>query len=188
MLDQLPVFLFLNLDNLESSRVIDSLDIIGGQCSSLYPEKPIYDIPAYPKISGQELIDNLSQQIKPFNPKFILGERVEKIKNNGEGFLVSTSNKQLIDCKCIFIAAGNGAFGPNKPPIINIEEYENKSYSTILQTNLCLNKKSCTCRRWRFHAVDWAIELASITKKIFFIHRRDKLRAAPSNVEKVFSL
>ena len=88
------------------SCVIDSLDIIGGQCSSLYPEKPIYDIPAYPKISGQELIDNLSQQIKPFNPKFILGERVEKIKNNGEGFLVSTSNKQLIDCKCIFIAAG----------------------------------------------------------------------------------
>ena len=75
------------------SCVIDSLDMIGGQCSSLYPEKPIYDIPAYPEISGQKLIDNISKQIKPFNPKFILGERVEKIKRDGDSFLVSTSNK-----------------------------------------------------------------------------------------------
>ncbi len=170
------------------SCVIDSLGIIGGQCSSLYPEKPIYDIPAYPKISGQELIDNLSQQIKPFNPKFILGERVEKIKNNGKGFLVSTSNNQLIDCKCIFIAAGNGAFGPNKPPIINIEEYENKSIFYHITDKSMFEQKRVAIAGGGDSAVDWAIELASITKKIFFIHRRDKLRAAPSNVEKVFSL
>ena len=109
------------------SCVVDSLDIIGGQCSSLYPEKPIYDIPAYPEISGQKLIDNLSNQIKPFSPKFILGERVEKIIKENDEFLVFTSNNKSIKCKCILIAAGNGAFGPNKPPLNGIEEYENKS-------------------------------------------------------------
>ncbi len=170
------------------SCVIDSLNMIGGQCSSLYPEKPIYDIPAYPKISGQELIDNLSQQIKPFNPKFILGERVEKIKENREGFLVSTSNNQLINCKCLFIAAGNGAFGPNKPPIINIEEYENKSIFYHITDKLMFKQKRVAIAGGGDSAVDWAIELASITEKIFFIHRRDKLRAAPNNVEKLYSL
>ena len=104
------------------SCVVDSLDIIGGQCSSLYPEKPIYDIPAYPEISGQKLIDNLSNQIKPFSPKFILGERVEKIIKENDEFLVFTSNNKSIKCKCILIAAGNGAFGPNKPPLKDIEE------------------------------------------------------------------
>ena len=104
------------------SCVVDSLDIIGGQCSSLYPEKPIYDIPAYPEISGQKLIDNLFSQIKPFSPKFILGERVEKITKENDEFLVFTSNNKSIRCKCILIAAGNGAFGPNKPPLEDIEE------------------------------------------------------------------
>ena len=91
------------------SCVVDSLDIIGGQCSSLYPEKPIYDIPAYTEISGQKLIDNLFNQIKPFSPKFILGERVEKITKENDEFLVFTSNNKSIRCKCILIAAGNGA-------------------------------------------------------------------------------
>ena len=80
------------------SCVVDSLDIIGGQCSSLYPEKPIYDIPAYPEISGQKLIDNLFSQIKPFSPKFILGERVEKITKESDEFLVFTSNNKTIRC------------------------------------------------------------------------------------------
>ena len=170
------------------SCVIDSLDMIGGQCSSLYPEKPIYDIPAYPKISGQNLIDNISQQIKPFNPKFILGERVEKIKRNVESFLVSTSNNQIINCKCIFIAAGNGAFGPNKPPIIDIEKYENKSIFYHIKDKSIFNKRRVAIAGGGDSAVDWAIELASITEKIFFIHRREKLRAAPNSVEKLFSL
>tara|TARA_Y100000766_G_C18850527_1_gene577948 strand:- start:320 stop:1330 length:1011 start_codon:yes stop_codon:yes gene_type:complete len=170
------------------SCVIDSLDMIGGQCSSLYPEKPIYDIPAYPKISGQELIDNISQQIKPFNPKFILGERVEKIKRDGDEFLVSTSNNQLINCKCIFIAAGNGAFGPNKPPIINIEEYENKSIFYHITDKSIFKQKRLAIAGGGDSAVDWAVELASITEKIFFIHRREKLRAAPNSVKKLYSL
>lgn len=170
------------------SCVIDSLEIVGGQCSSLYPEKPIYDIPAFTEISAQKLINNIMDQIKPFDPKLILGERVEKIKEESNRFLVSTSTNKRISCKCILIAAGNGAFGPNKPPIINIEEYENKSvFYNIIDKSIFKNKKVAIAGGGD-SAVDWAIELASITEKIFFVHRRNKLRAAPSNVEKLFSL
>ena len=124
------------------SCVVDSLDIIGGQCSSLYPEKPIYDIPAYPEISGQKLIDNLLVRSNRFRQKFILGEKVEKITNENDEFLVFTSNYKSIRCKCILIAAGNGAFGPNKPPLENIEEYENKSiFYHITDKSIFKNKK-----------------------------------------------
>ncbi len=170
------------------SCVIDSLEIVGGQCSSLYPEKPIYDIPAFTEISAQKLINNIMDQIKPFDPKLILGERVEKNKEESNRFLVSTSTNKRISCKCILIAAGNGAFGPNKPPIINIEEYENKSvFYNIIDKSIFKNKKVAIAGGGD-SAVDWAIELASITEKIFFVHRRNKLRAAPSNVQKLFSL
>ena len=101
--------------------------MVGGQCSSLYPQKPIYDIPAYPEISAQKLIDKLITQIKPFNPKFMLGEIVEKFEEKDGKFFLSTSSKNLIISKCVIIAAGNGAFGPNKPPLENIETFENKS-------------------------------------------------------------
>ena len=107
--------------------IVDCLDEIGGQCSALYPEKPIYDIPAYPVINAQELILNLNKQIKPFNPKVLLNQQVEKIIDLDNSFKVFTSSNNEISTKCIFIAAGNGAFGPNKPPIKNIEKFENKS-------------------------------------------------------------
>lgn len=170
------------------SCVVDSLDIIGGQCSSLYPEKPIYDIPAYPEISGQKLIDNLFSQIKPFSPKFILGERVEKITKENDEFLVFTSNNKSIKCKCILIAAGNGAFGPNKPPLNGIEEYENKSIFYHITNKSIFKNKKIAIAGGGDSAVDWAIELSSVAEKVFFIHRRKKLRAAPHSVEKLFSL
>ena len=170
------------------SCVVDSLDIIGGQCSSLYPEKPIYDIPAYPEISGQKLIDNLLSQIKPFSPKFVLGEKVEKIIEENDQFLVSTSNKKVITCKCILIAAGNGAFGPNKPPLEGIEEYENKSIFYHISNKSIFKNKKIAIAGGGDSAVDWAIELSSIAEKIFFIHRRRKLRAAPHSVDKLFAL
>ncbi len=170
------------------SCVIDSLDIIGGQCSSLYPEKPIYDIPAYPKISGQSLIDKISTQIKPFNPTYILGEKVESISDINDEFIVSTSNNKTISCKCIFIAAGNGAFGPNKPPILNIEEYEDKSIFYHIKDKSIFKKKKIAIAGGGDSAVDWAVELSSIAEKIYFIHRRNKLRAAPNSVKKLFSL
>ncbi len=170
------------------SCIIDSLDCVGGQCSSLYPEKPIYDIPAYPKISAEKLIDNLSCQIKPFDPKYILGERVDEIQTKEDNFFVKTSKNNLIKTKCILIAAGNGAFGPNKPPLDNIEEYEEKSVFYHIKDKSMFNNKRIAIAGGGDSAADWAVELSEIAEKIFFIHRRKKLRAAPSTVEKLFEL
>ncbi len=170
------------------SCVVDCLDMIGGQCSSLYPQKPIYDIPAYPKISAEQLIDKLNSQIKPFKPKFILGERVEKFVEKDSKFFVSTSGKNNIISKCVIIAAGNGAFGPNKPPLENIEKFENKSIFYHINNKSIFENKNIAIAGGGDSAADWAIELSSSAKKIYFIHRREKLRAAPSSVEKLFEL
>ena len=170
------------------SCIVDCLNEIGGQCSALYPEKPIYDIPAYPVINAQELILNLSKQIKPFNPKVLLNQQVEKIIDLDNSFKVFTSNNTEISTKCIFIAAGNGAFGPNKPPIINIEKFEDKSVFYSVKNKSILDNKTVAIAGGGDSAVDWAIELSKNAKKIFFIHRREKLRASPKNVEVLKSL
>ena len=170
------------------SCVIDTLDIIGGQCSSLYPQKPIYDIPAFPEISADKLIKNLYQQIKPFKPDLILGERVERIQSKNGVFTVSTSKNNIIISKCIIIAAGNGAFGPNKPPISNIEEYEEKSIFYHIKDKSIFRNKNIAIAGGGDSAADWAIELSEIANKIFFVHRREKLRAAPNSVSKLNDL
>ena len=170
------------------SCVIDTLDIIGGQCSSLYPQKPIYDIPAFPEISADKLIKNLYQQIKPFEPDLILGERVEKILSKNGIFTVSTSKNNIIISKCIIIAAGNGAFGPNKPPISNIKEYEEKSIFYHIKDKSIFRNKNIAIAGGGDSAADWAIELSEIANKIFFVHRREKLRAAPNSVRKLNDL
>ena len=170
------------------SCVIDTLDIIGGQCSSLYPQKPIYDIPAFPEISADKLIKNLYQQIKPFKPDLILGERVEKIQSRNGVFTISTSKNNIIISKCIIIAAGNGAFGPNKPPIPNIKEYEEKSIFYHIKDKSIFRNKNIAIAGGGDSAADWAIELSEIANKIFFVHRREKLRAAPNSVRKLNDL
>ena len=170
------------------SCVVDCLDMIGGQCSSLYPQKPIYDIPAYPEISAEKLIENLYSQIKPFNPKIILQQKIEKISNRDDFFEVTTSKNDFIECKCILIAAGNGAFGPNKPPISNINEFEDKSIFYHINDKSLFKDKEIAIAGGGDSAVDWTIELSSIAKKIFFIHRREKLRAAPNSVKKLHQL
>ena len=170
------------------SCVVDCLDIVGGQCSSLYPQKPIYDIPAYPEISAEKLVENLCTQIKPFDPKFLLGEKVEKFESKNDKFLIQTSNNNLILSKCVIIAAGNGAFGPNKPPLENIEQFEKKSIFYHISDKSIFKKKRVAIAGGGDSAVDWAIELSSITEKIYFIHRRNKLRAAPASVEKLHKL
>ncbi|MBS91897.1 MAG: ferredoxin--NADP(+) reductase [Rickettsiales bacterium] len=170
------------------SCVVDCLEEIGGQCIALYPQKPIYDIPAYPKITAEELIVKLNNQIKPFKPNFLLNQKVEKISNENGFFLVTTSKKNLINAKCIIIAAGNGSFGPNKPPLENIEKFEKKSIFYHITNKSIFKNKTVAIAGGGDSAVDWALELSSITKKIFFIHRRQKLRAAPSNVEKLYKL
>ena len=170
------------------SCVVDSLNEIGGQCSALYPEKPIYDIPAYPVIKAQELVEKLHKQIQPFKPSIILNQRVEKIFDIKDIFRIITSNETEIFAKCIFIAAGSGAFGPNKPPIKDIENYEKKSVFYNIKDQSLFKDKLIAIAGGGDSAVDWAIELSKIAKKIYFIHRRSKLRAAPKNVEKLYDL
>jgi thioredoxin reductase (NADPH) len=165
------------------SCVVDSLDKIGGQCAELYPEKPIYDIPGYPLILAQDLVNNLMSQIEPFNSTIFLKQRVEKVSPSNGEFSIDTSEGKKIVAKCIFIAAGNGVFGPNKPPLNNIAEFENKSvfYSVNLKDKF--KDKTLAIAGGGDSAVDWAIELSKVAKKIYFIHRRTKLRAAQGNVK-----
>lgn len=108
-------------------HVVDTLDFIGGQCTALYPEKPIYDIPAHPQISAEQLIKNLEQQAAPFNPVYHLGQQVVSFSESGDDIIVRTSTGNEITCKAVIIAAGCGAFGPNRPPLADIESYEGKS-------------------------------------------------------------
>jgi thioredoxin reductase (NADPH) len=170
------------------SCVVDCLPQAGGQCSELYPEKPIYDIPAYPVITGNDLVENLKNQIKPFNAEFLLNQRVDQVNYNKDQFICETSNGNKISSKCIFIAAGNGAFGPNKPPLENIENFENISVLYNIDKKNIFLDKTIAIAGGGDSAVDWAIELSGITKKIYFIHRREKLRAAPNSVKKLKSL
>ena len=170
------------------SYVMDSLDEIGGQCSALYPEKPIYDIPGYPEITAENLIKEISKQIKPFNPTVDLNQRVEKLNKINKTFRVETTSKKLITAKCIIIAAGSGAFGPNKPPIPNIRQFEGKSLFYSIKDKSIFKERRVLIAGGGDSAVDWAIELSEIAEKIYFVHRRQKLRAAPNNVKKLQDL
>tara|TARA_B100000686_G_C16773472_1_gene966814 strand:- start:720 stop:1730 length:1011 start_codon:yes stop_codon:yes gene_type:complete len=170
------------------SCLVDSLNEIGGQCTALYPEKPIYDIPAYTKISAKKLIEKLDSQIKPFKPTFLLDQTVECLMEKKEKFILKTSKNKLVNAKCIIIAAGNGVFGPNKPPLSNIEKFEGKSVFYSIPDKSIFKKKKVAIAGGGNSAADWAIELASTTKIIYFIHRRKNLRAAPNSVKELEKL
>ena len=165
------------------SCVVDSLENIGGQCTALYPDKPIYDIPAYPSVTAGELINNLKKQIDPFKPILLMNQKVNELKKHKDFYSVKTSTNNIIESKCIIIAAGNGAFGPNKPPLKNIDSFENKTIFYHIRDKSKFRKKTIAIAGGGDSAVDWAIELSKTSKKIFFIHRRSKLRAMPQNVE-----
>ncbi len=181
-------------------HVIDALDIIGGQCAALYPEKPIYDIPAYPKIDAIDLIAKLQEQAAPFSPIYHLGQQVVSferlnssegrgVKKDGmQGFVVTTSRGIKIFCKAIIIAAGCGAFGPNRPPLANLEQYEGKSVFYMVSRKEDMRGKRIAIAGGGDSAVDWAISLADIAEHIYFIHRRAKFRAAPDSVDKLHKL
>jgi thioredoxin reductase (NADPH) len=167
-------------------HVIDSLENIGGQCTALYPEKPIYDIPAHPKILARELIENLEQQAQPFNPVYHLNQRVnglQKIDNNN--FIITTSKNNQIKCKAVIIAAGCGAFGPNRPPLENIEHHEGKSVFYAIRDKSIFKDKNVAIAGGGDSAVDWAINLSEIANKIYVIHRREKFRCAPESLDKM---
>lgn len=171
------------------SHVIDTLEVIGGQCSALYPEKPIYDIPAHPKILASELIEMLEVQAAPFNPTYHLNQRVDKIEKNSEGiFTVTTSKNTQINCKAIIIAAGCGAFGPNRPPLAGIEEFEGKSVFYAVRSKAEFAGKNVVIAGGGDSAVDWALSLSETAKKVYVVHRRDKFRCAPENADKMKQL
>ncbi|WP_341808475.1 NAD(P)/FAD-dependent oxidoreductase [Wolbachia endosymbiont (group E) of Neria commutata] len=170
-------------------HIIDILSQAGGQCTALYPEKPIYDIPGYPVITAQKLIEQLMEQASPFEPVYHFGQKVEKISdNNGESFTVITSTGTEVKCKAVIIAAGNGMFEPNRPPLDSILEYENKSvfYSINKISNFC--DKTIVIAGGGDSAADWTVELSKIAKKIYVIHRRKEFRCTPETKNKLESL
>lgn len=169
-------------------HVIDALDFIGGQCTALYPEKPIYDIPAQPAISGADLIKNLEQQAQPFEPVYHLGQQVVKFEENDEGVIVETSNGTTIKAKAIIIAAGCGAFGPNRPPLEGIEEYEGKSVFYMVSRKEDFRGKKVVIAGGGDSAVDWALSLADVASELYVVHRRPKFRCAPDSSDKLDAL
>lgn len=170
-------------------HVVDSLDMVGGQCAALYPEKPIYDIPGFPKIEAQTLVDNLAAQAKPFNPTYHLSQTVIALTGDGDtGFTVTTSENTTIHAKAIIIAAGAGAFGFNKPPLKDLSCYEGKSVFYMVKNRQDFKDKNIVIAGGGDSAVDWAVSLAEIAKKISVIHRRDVFRAAPDSVKKMRDL
>lgn len=169
--------------------VVDILDKVGGQCAELYPDKPIYDIPAVPMILGGELVEKLMEQIKPFKPEFQLNQMITIIekKENGE-FIVKTDNDTIIECKAIVIAAGGGSFQPKRPPIHNIKEFENKNVFYAVKDKSLFEKEDIVIVGGGDSALDWCIELQKIAKSMTLVHRRNEFRAAPDSVKKMREL
>ncbi len=169
-------------------HVVDALPEIGGQCSALYPEKPIYDIPSRPMITGGDLINDLQAQAKPFNPTYHLDQQVISLDKHDDIWVVTTSNGTMIECKAIVIAAGAGAFGPNRPPLNGLEAYENKSVFYMVRNRAQFECKNIMIAGGGDSAIDWAISLFDIAKSITVIHRRDKFRAMPESIAKMNAL
>ena len=171
------------------AHVVDILDKIGGQCAELYPEKPIYDIPGIPFVTGQGLTDALLEQIKPFNPTFHLNEMVETIEKIGDpGFRVTTDAGQVFECKVVVISAGGGSFQPKRPPVPGIEAYEGTSVFYAVRKMEQFRDKSILIVGGGDSALDWTLNLHPIAKRVTLLHRRDDFRAAPHSVEQMRAL
>lgn len=166
-----------------NAHVIDNLDRAGGQCIELYPDKPIYDIPAMPECTGESLTKNLLQQIKPFKTNFHFNQRVEKLEKKNNNWLVTTSDKVQFETPNIIIAAGVGSFEPRKPPIQNIERFEKTNLFYAVKDKNKFKDQTICIFGGGDSALDWTVELSKIAKKIILIHRRDDFRAAQHTVD-----
>jgi thioredoxin reductase (NADPH) len=170
-------------------HLIDILDRPGGQCAELYPEKPIYDIPAWPEISGQMLTDKLMEQIKPFSPQFHFNRMVTKLERLEDGsFHVETDEGEVFETKVVVIAAGGGSFQPKRPPVPGIEEYEGKSVYYAVRRVEAFRDQDVVIVGGGDSALDWALNLQPIVKSMTVVHRRPEFRAAPDSVKKMFEL
>lgn len=170
-----------------SCQVVDALDIAGGQCAALYPEKPIYDIPGHPRIGAMELIEKLQEQAAPFAPVYHLGQRVETLARVGEDWELTTSTGTRLQARAVIIAAGVGAFGPNRPPLARLEEFEGKSVHYLVRRREDFRGKRVVIAGGGDSAVDWALSLADIAR-VMVVHRRDKFRAAPESAARLKAL
>ena len=169
-----------------SCHVIDVLDMPGGQCAALYPEKPIYDIPGHPVIEAQALIARLAEQASPFVPDYHFGHRVEKLTSLGDaGFRLETGDGTAIEARAVIVAAGVGAFGPNRPPLDGIERFEGKSVFYLVNRREDFRDKRVVIAGGGDSAVDWALSLAEVAGEVMLVHRRDKFRAAPESLARL---
>jgi thioredoxin reductase (NADPH) len=171
------------------THLVDILDKLGGQCAELYPEKPIYDIPGIPLVTGQGLTDALLEQIKPFSPTFHLNEMVETIEKIGDPlFRVTTDAGQVFECKVVVISAGGGSFQPKRPPVPGIEAYEGTSVFYAVRKMEQFRDKTILIVGGGDSALDWTLNLQPIAKRVTLLHRRDDFRAAPHSVEQMRTL
>ena len=168
-------------------EVVDNLDKIGGQCIELYPDKPIYDIPAIPECTGEELTNNLLKQIKTFKTNFHLNERVEEIKQDEKKWLIKTNKGTQFETSSIIIAAGVGSFEPRKFSTKEIEKYEGKQILYSVKDKKIFKNKTVTIFGGGDSALDWAIELSN-TSKVILVHRRDDFRGMQASIDKVNQL
>lgn len=170
-------------------HLIDILDRPGGQCAELYPEKPIYDIPAWPSISAQGLVDKLMEQIAPFKPEFSFNRMVSSLEKLDDGsFRVTTDENEVFDAKVVVIAAGGGSFQPKRPPIPGIEAYEGKSVFYSVRRMEEFRDQDLVIVGGGDSALDWTINLQPIARSVTLVHRRPEFRAAPDSVNKMFAL
>ncbi|UFS76841.1 NAD(P)/FAD-dependent oxidoreductase [Tardiphaga sp. 37S4] len=170
-------------------HLVDILDKIGGQCAELYPEKPIYDIPAIPLVTGQGLTEALLEQIKPFKPTFHLNEMIETIEKIGDPlFRVTTDAGQVFETKVVVISAGGGSFQPKRPPVPGIEAYEGTSVFYAVRKMEQFRDKDLLIVGGGDSALDWTLNLHPVARRVTLLHRRDDFRAAPHSVEQMRKL
>ena len=168
-------------------EIVDNLDKIGGQCIELYPDKPIYDIPAIPECTGEELTNNLINQLKPFDIKFHLNERVDEVKKENNNWIVKTNNGKIFLTPNVIIAGGVGSFEPRKFAPKECEKFENKSLFYSVKDKNIFKEKTVSIFGGGDSALDWAVELSK-NSRVNLIHRREEFRGAQSTVNKVQEL
>lgn len=170
-------------------HVVDILDRPGGQCAQLYPEKPIYDIPAFPMITGQDLTDNLLKQIEPFDPQIHLHTMVTSLEKQDDGrFILRTDREEVFHCQAVVIAAGGGSFQPKRPPVPQIDTYEGKSVFYSVRHIESFRDEDVVIVGGGDSALDWVLSLQPVAKSLTLVHRRDVFRAADASVNAMRAL
>ena len=169
-------------------HLFDALPAPGGQCAALYPEKPIYDIPGYPRINAAELVERLGEQAAPFAPVFHLGHPVIRLESAADGFIVENAAGVRVGARAVVIAAGAGAFGPNRPPLAGIEAFEESSVFYLVRRREDFRGRRVVIAGGGDSAVDWALSLAEVAERVMVVHRRAKFRAAPQSAARLQAL